>query len=745
MGMPIVRSGNFADVYEVRCPSGHGYAVKCFTREVKDLQQRYLAISDHLNQVALPFTVDFQYQEKGILIKGGWFPILKMRWVEGLTLNRFVDEHADKPHILEQLAQMWVKLAHKLRKANMAHADLQHGNVILVSGKTASSLRLRLIDYDGMFVPALAHTASGEVGHPNFQHPERIAQGIYNAEVDRFSHLVIYTALRCLMAGGRTLWQKYDNSETLLFREADLKSPGASAVFQELWQHRDAVTRTLAGHLMLACSGGLASVPLLDDIIVNGHPVELTSQQAQAVASLLNTGNGHAASPPPPPDVYTAAPAETAPVPAQALAYGVKPPEITPGREPLEWLTSAREATRGHAGRTATSGRPSLAQRQQPNRARTLQIVGFTTLGLVLLAVVVAVALRPSREPDEPVAHAPPPPIVVPKPPDVPPVSFPGGHPGLSAIAISPDGKTAATGGGGFIRTWNTSKRLKLRELKLTRDGTPYSGRGWHSTNRNVAFLAFGTDGSEVLAGAGMTLLLLSPDSTFLHHSLLPGGGQIVGGSYYGDPDAPKDRPKPFVYAHSSGSFIRWNWQDTAEGKGQVAAELIKTAFTTDGHKALCVDNGGGSPGVHLWDVKNGMQLEKPPLSGAHVALTSDGKLAMSSAVGLSRTLCFLPLDETLPAGTPPSAPRVPVPDEITGMALSANGNHAIATTADGKLHLWHVPTRQEVMRMDIDRPKTNSSPRWWHTVAFAPDGKHILLGSVTGALQWITLPKNAR
>ena len=63
------------------------------------------------------------------------------------------------------------------------------------------SLALRLIDYDGMYVPALAGTRSGEVGLPAYQHPQRIREGTYNAEVDRFSHLVIYTAIRCLMVG----------------------------------------------------------------------------------------------------------------------------------------------------------------------------------------------------------------------------------------------------------------------------------------------------------------------------------------------------------------------------------------------------------------------------------------------------------------------------------------------------------------------------------------------------------------
>ena len=89
----------------------------------------------------------------------------------------------------------------------MAHADLQHGNVLLVPGSTANSTSVKLIDYDGTWVPSLARQKSGEVGHPAYQHPQRAAERIYSVDVDRFSHLVIYTALRGLMVGGAPLWE----------------------------------------------------------------------------------------------------------------------------------------------------------------------------------------------------------------------------------------------------------------------------------------------------------------------------------------------------------------------------------------------------------------------------------------------------------------------------------------------------------------------------------------------------------
>src|SRR6266498_2602767 len=97
LGLPLPRSGNFADVYEVTGASGAKWAVKCFTREVPGLQERYNQINLHL-------------------------------------LKAFIRQNLDKPKILEGLADIWVRMARRLREAGIAHADLQHGNVILVPG-----------------------------------------------------------------------------------------------------------------------------------------------------------------------------------------------------------------------------------------------------------------------------------------------------------------------------------------------------------------------------------------------------------------------------------------------------------------------------------------------------------------------------------------------------------------------------------------------------------------------------------
>ena len=93
--LPMVWAGSFASVYRIDCPAtGKSWALKCFTREVSARQERYRHIAAALEAARLPFTVPFVYLDRGIQVHGQWFPAVKMEWVEGQTLNRFVERVA---------------------------------------------------------------------------------------------------------------------------------------------------------------------------------------------------------------------------------------------------------------------------------------------------------------------------------------------------------------------------------------------------------------------------------------------------------------------------------------------------------------------------------------------------------------------------------------------------------------------------------------------------------------------------
>ena len=290
LGLPMAWSGGVADVYRIHnANTGNTWALKCFTKRSEGQAGRYQHIATHLEKKHLPFMVDFRYLDQGIRIGGEWYPAVKMRWVEGgIRLNEFVEQYLDRPRTLKELLRLWVKMAGRLRRAAIGHCDLQHGNVLMVP-RDDGSLALRLIDYDGVHVPALASMRSPELGHPAFQHPQRSRDGIYSADVDRFSHLVIYTGIHCLTVGREDLWSRFNNAENLLFREEDFRDPAHSDVFRTLWKLPDLDARTLVGRLALACESPLDQTPLLEEV-ASGHVTPLTLAEKHAVESMLGEG-----------------------------------------------------------------------------------------------------------------------------------------------------------------------------------------------------------------------------------------------------------------------------------------------------------------------------------------------------------------------------------------------------------------------------------------------------------------------
>lgn len=265
LGLPQVITGAFAAVFPMRHHERR-WAVKCFLADVPDQQARYRAVSAHLQRPRLPYTVDFEYQPQGIHVNGRDLPLLKMAWVDGVPLNRFVADHLGRPAVLAGLAEAWAAMLHDLAGAGIAHGDLQHGNVLILPDGDA--VQLRLVDYDTLYVPALKGRRSPEVGHRNYQHPDRDERD-FGPYLDHFPGLVIYTALHaCRLRPD--LWNRYDTGENLLFRAADFYDPSASLLFEEL----DAVEelRPLVAALRTACYLEPEAVPALSAVLRDEVP-----------------------------------------------------------------------------------------------------------------------------------------------------------------------------------------------------------------------------------------------------------------------------------------------------------------------------------------------------------------------------------------------------------------------------------------------------------------------------------------
>src|SRR5919109_523378 len=170
-GMPKPATGGNAVVYKANEPGGFlsfkkTWAIRCFLRPISDHAERYEAISKHLRKVRLPYDVNFQFLKQGIQIRSNWFPIVKMQWAKGDLLHSHIEKHLGYPALLAALREQWVTLVRHLEAAEMAHGDLQHGNILVRGGA------IQLVDYDGMWVPALKGRAATETGHRAYQHPD---------------------------------------------------------------------------------------------------------------------------------------------------------------------------------------------------------------------------------------------------------------------------------------------------------------------------------------------------------------------------------------------------------------------------------------------------------------------------------------------------------------------------------------------------------------------------------------------
>ena len=273
LGLPRVTSGNFASVYELNA-AGKRYAVRCFVRQIMGQQGRYARLCEHLGKMTMPWLVDFNYYLKGIMVRGEWFPIVKMDWVEGAPLNTWIEDNLHHPDKLKALAAQWRTLVADMRKNHLAHGDYQHGNIMVTTKD-----ELRLVDYDGMYCPAFGKGRSPELGHANFQHPRRLPEH-YDDSIDNFSAIVIYMSLLAL-AEEPELWKDFYTVDNLLLTSGDYKNPQNSKVLARLEANKSPVVKQLATLVRTCCMRSVQDVPWFEDAVVGAEKGTLAADVAK--------------------------------------------------------------------------------------------------------------------------------------------------------------------------------------------------------------------------------------------------------------------------------------------------------------------------------------------------------------------------------------------------------------------------------------------------------------------------------
>jgi len=228
-------AGAFAAVFKAKI-NDRTYALRCPLVQRTDLFQVSHTICSFLKGIDVDWKVDCDFLANEISIDNHQMPVIKMEWVEGVLLNRFVEAHLFNNEVLGRMQTKFFELSKSLGKFQIAHGDLQCGNIIVTGD--ASDFSIKLVDYDGMYIPSLRGQKSTENGRSEFQHPKRTLND-FDENIDQFSFWVIITALEALKFDKslfrETMQGGFNTLDNMLFVGEDFINPSQSPLFKKLY------------------------------------------------------------------------------------------------------------------------------------------------------------------------------------------------------------------------------------------------------------------------------------------------------------------------------------------------------------------------------------------------------------------------------------------------------------------------------------------------------------------------------
>ena len=142
-------------------------------------------------------------------------------------MEAYIAANYHNQSVMSMLCYRFGKMAAWLRTQSFAHGDIKPDNIIVRPDGS-----LALVDYDGMFVPAMKGCKSPTVGTKDFCHPLRTVDD-FDETIDDFSLASIALSLKAISMNS-TLLDTYGASDRLLFSENDYRNPSNSKVISAL-------------------------------------------------------------------------------------------------------------------------------------------------------------------------------------------------------------------------------------------------------------------------------------------------------------------------------------------------------------------------------------------------------------------------------------------------------------------------------------------------------------------------------
>jgi len=231
-GEPYRSSGAFAVVFKMKDEqTGKCYALKCFTEEQEGRAEAYRQIADELEFVDSSYITSVKYLDKEIFVDSSCeedeFPVLLMDWIDGETMENYIAENYQDNYAMAMLCYRFCKMAAWLRSLPFAHGDIKPDNIMV-----RPDGNLTLVDYDGMFVPAMKGQKSPTIGTKDFSHPLRTVDD-FDETIDDFALTSIALCLKAISMNS-TLLDTYGASDRLLFSESDYRTPSSSKAISAL-------------------------------------------------------------------------------------------------------------------------------------------------------------------------------------------------------------------------------------------------------------------------------------------------------------------------------------------------------------------------------------------------------------------------------------------------------------------------------------------------------------------------------